>query len=148
MGEDRNRWLSRFGHDGRKCLQDAVAEFTVIPSKESRRRLLKLFPAPGIFLPDCLWRTVTIRVAIDLCEPFHGLDGKTKLLNQRCRGVLRARLRTADDAADAFAGQPLRELSRLAFACPVQWRVVRLQQMPFVGHSMPDQNKLRHDYSV
>jgi hypothetical protein len=63
------------------------------------------------------------------------------------RGILRARLRTANDAANASAGQPLRDLSRLIFACSVQRRIVRLQQMSFVGHSVPDQNKLRHDHS-
>src|SRR5258708_34248046 len=148
MREDRNRWPSRFSNDGRKCLQDLLAEFTVVPSKESRGRLLKFFPTSGIFLPNCIRRAVAIRVTIDFCEAFHCLGGKTKLSRQRSRGILCARLRTADDAANAFTGQPLRNLSRLIFARPVQRRIVRLQQMSFVGHSMPDQNKLRHDYSA
>src|SRR5882724_12789648 len=110
MREDRNRRLSRLGHDGRKCLQDAPAEFIVVPPKESRGRLLKFFPAPGIFLPNCLRRAVAVRITIDLGEAFHGLDGKTELSGERSRGILRARLRTADDPANALSGQPLRNL--------------------------------------
>src|SRR5207244_12035681 len=97
MRENGDRCRLRIGDDVRKCRQDPGAEFAVVPSKKSRRRLLKLLPAFGIFFPDCFGRAVTIRVTVDLCEAFHRLDGKTKPSGEGRCGILRARLRTRSE---------------------------------------------------